>query len=260
MTPAAEALVRGIVDAGMASGTREGRMLAQLAARALQAEGLPSPELPPSGPSLSPDAKRMREKRARERAERVRPNGEQTERVPNVRTEGERGRSDLLLEDPNLITPALFSTGAERVPNVPNTTNAFTERSVRTASDDGAFGMTVDSWCQGVSDVTGRPCTRPTHGQQRQLIEAQANHRPVTEEPVAWSRSSAAEYARAHKGQELSTFGYVRWLDSRPIERPSGLVAKAPPRPPKRPESVPERLSPEKIKGDLDKLFGGHRG
>jgi hypothetical protein len=100
-------------------------------------------------------------------------------------------------------------------------------RSVANSSDDGAFGMTVEAWCEGISSVTGRPTTRPTHGQQRQLVQAQTTHRmreAPNADPVAWSRDSAAEYARSYAGRILSTFEYVRWIDS---NRPSGTVLKA---------------------------------
>ena len=235
MNAVAEALVRAILDAGIASGTREGAMLAQLAARALQASGLTSPELPPSGPSCSPDAKRMREKRARERAERSgersTPNGEHHEQNERVRTEGEGGGLSSLSGNRDLEDPKGGGVGEGTFER----SNAFASvRRIRNASDDGAWGMTVEAWCEGISDATGVPCTRPTHGQVRQLLDCQAKHRPVTAEPVAWSRSSAGEYARATSGRELSTFGYVRWLDSgktAPVERVSGTVVKAPPDP-----------------------------
>ena len=149
-------------------------------------------------------------------------------------------------------------------------------RKIRNASDDGAFGMTVGAWCEGIASVTGTPCTTPLHGPMRQLIECQSKHRPAGEDPVEWSRKSAAEFARAFAGRALTTFGYVAWIDS---DKQSGTVLKARSAPGaidyeairrdgerkrdearKRPPSKPpEPLKPERMRADMARLFGGRK-
>lgn len=79
---------------------------------------------------------------------------------------------------------------------------------------DGAFGMSVDAWCDGVRLATGQPCTRPLPRVVAMLADALSKHCPEGIEIVDWSRDRARHWASGRKGRELSPFPFVAWLNS----------------------------------------------
>lgn len=99
-----------------------------------------------------------------------------------------------------------------------------TIRVVRNATDDGANGMSVGMWCEGIRSVTGKTYPMPTHGLQTMLVGcfvAQNWGGEIGES----ARAAGAAYAIAHAGRTLSPHGYVAWEGS---GRPSVGPAKAP--------------------------------
>lgn len=94
------------------------------------------------------------------------------------------------------------------------------------ATRDGACGMAVSAWCEGIKSVTGVVFIPPTGSPLRQLLESFKAHRPEGAEVVAWARDTAAEYARARKGQQLSAAWFAEWLGSGKPERGSGVLKR----------------------------------
>lgn len=74
--------------------------------------------------------------------------------------------------------------------------------------------MTIAAWCEGISVVTGEPCTRPAAGAVDVLVRALRDHAPSDAEPVAWAKSQGEAYALAQRGTKLSAFGFSDWLSS----------------------------------------------
>lgn len=94
------------------------------------------------------------------------------------------------------------------------------------ATADGAFGLAVAAFADGVRSVTGVPFAPPRAGAELQkLVGAIVAHCPNVAERVDWSGEAGAAYARAYRGQRIHTHGFVDWLNS-------GRVAPAPTRNP----------------------------
>lgn len=236
MSQAGEALARAIVDAGRASETREGSMLAALAVRLLVVEGLeapppsPSPELPQGPMTPAARSKRYRDEQRRRHGDRDDPSRNVTNVTPG-------GRGGGLLSDPEKDSEKDTdpTTARERDASrdaVTAVTLVTQGRKVRNVTDDGANGSSVDAWCDGIASVTGRPFTRPTPGVAKQLVQCFVDRGWGYEVVEFQARAAGAAYARAFKGRTMSPFRYVEWESSgrpdpsKPQE--SGPVVKPP--------------------------------
>lgn len=93
------------------------------------------------------------------------------------------------------------------------------------ATADGAFGMSVEAWCEGIALATGVPCSRPSVGAVRTLVGAINEHVPVGADVVVWAKGTAKQYAEANAGRTLSPFGFCDWLTS---GKPSRAAQSAP--------------------------------
>lgn len=139
------------------------------------------------------------------------------------------------------------------------------DRGVRNPTDDGAFGMAISAWAEGISLETGVPCQPPIGGPLRQLVAASNAHRPVTADPVTWARETAQEYARAHRGRELSVFAFVRWLESGRPEQGSQVRVRPDLHPGKAPltmkqiQEIQDRVAAEYQAEKAAKAAGGQR-
>lgn len=130
-------------------------------------------------------------------------------------------------------------------PPTPLVTVTVPSRPIRNASDDGAMGMTVTAWSDGLSLVTGAPSSPLAAKAVQILVGALAAHRPVDAEPVAWSRQIAADYATANKNRTLSPFGFSDWLASGKPQKPAPANGAAPPKTGADPYAPPElRIEP----------------
>lgn len=227
MNPLAEALVRNVVQLGIASGTVEGRMLAQLAANALAAEGAePEPTAALQAPRVARRPMTNAERQAKFRAEHgprppssgrappLRVGGEDDENVTDV-TEpavtgvtGEGGDLSEIRagkEDREEETPARASNG-----NV-------TRRYPNSRANDGAGGWGVAAWCEAARVALGGAMTPLSYGEQRKLAAAIAAHAPKDpDEREQWARDKAAAYVADCKasGGTFSVWGFGRWADN----------------------------------------------
>lgn len=167
------------------------------------------------------------------------PSGDVHGRPPDSNGVRDGGRGGSLSSDPRDpdLNPDLLGGGAgggvQRSP-APSTDVRGHElangRTITNATDDGAFGMAVAAWCEGISLETGQPFARPAIGALRVLIGALSQHRPADAEPVEWAREVAREYARARRGGTLSPFDFANWMNSgKPVreERESGTRRRA---------------------------------
>jgi len=114
--------------------------------------------------------------------------------------------------------------------------------SVPNVTDDGAFGMAVAAWCEGVSQVTGVPCTRPTFGELRALLSAIAAHRPPSDtDIVEWARSKAKAWVKAAAPSTVNALKFKDWLDGG--EKPSQTrLRRVQPMPEGRPAWLPKEV------------------
>lgn len=86
---------------------------------------------------------------------------------------------------------------------------------ITNASADGAFGMSVTAWAEGVRSVTGKPFLAPYGGSSelQKLVGAIVLHCPNVDDRVAWARGQGAAFASTNKGK-LSAHSFVDWLNS----------------------------------------------
>lgn len=88
---------------------------------------------------------------------------------------------------------------------------------------DGAFGMTCDSWAQGIREVNGGFFPAPRGKAGGDL--AQALHGALAlfpgEDECDSARLAGEAYARANRGRTLDSYDFARWLGSgRPVRNP----------------------------------------
>jgi hypothetical protein len=82
------------------------------------------------------------------------------------------------------------------------------------ASADGAFGMAVNSWADGIRSVTGKPFVPPRGGELGKLLDAFDAHAPAGADRIEWAREAGGAYARARAGEMLNVHRFMDWLNS----------------------------------------------
>ena len=238
MTPAAEALVRSIVQLGLAGASP--RALAQLAANALAAEGCSAEPL--AAPVARPPPKTAAERQASRRA-RLRDTDVTMSRDASV-TGGVGGGVSEIVRDPEQEGRARegrtsresreFRDAERDGENESGVVPVATSRVVRNATDDGCFGDTVAAWCEGVAKRTGGTYERRSlaPGAVRALVEAlnaEAGRRALDgAAKVAMARELGAEYADAQQGATLNPFGFASWLGSNKPRRGAKVDTSTP--------------------------------
>jgi hypothetical protein len=117
------------------------------------------------------------------------------------------------------------------------------------ATQDGAMGLTVAAWSEGIRSVTGAKAgPLPRGGALRALLDALDRQRPDREDEVSWARRAAVAYARANAGKALSEHFFASWLSSGgqvPAERTSAPV-RAAVQAESEPPPTPEQLAAQK--------------
>lgn len=226
MTPAAEALVRSIVQLGLTSGSMEGRMLAQLAANALTAEGVapePLPEIP-IRPAPRTNAERVAAHRDRKRQEAARAAGppESVTGVTRNVTGNAGGEGGGLSdgsdeENEETLDPPTGGSGGDVTDgNVTSVTRMRRGGAPANVTADGAFGDSVSAWFAGVNEVTR--LSPMTLGEQRKLVGVLTTHGPKGNPGalLSWAQAKGAEYAKSCQasGATLSVFDFGRYADS----------------------------------------------
>ncbi len=116
---------------------------------------------------------------------------------------------------------------------------AAAARHATNATADGAFGLAVSAWCEGVTKATGAPCSVARGGAVQALVDAIVTHCPDVNARVDWARSQGAKFASVQlaAGQIIKPHGFGDWLNSVSPDKPSGvrrvavaaLVQPAPP-------------------------------
>jgi hypothetical protein len=88
------------------------------------------------------------------------------------------------------------------------------------AAADGAFGLAVTAWADGIRSVTGKPFTLPAGGSAElsKLVGAMHSHCPDPGQRVDWSRAQGADFARSNRGK-LSAHSFVDWLNTPEAQR-----------------------------------------
>lgn len=98
---------------------------------------------------------------------------------------------------------------------------------------DGASGMAISAWCEGVAEGTGRPCSRRSRSEVSSLCATFGAHaRGIVAQPlIEWSRAAGEAYGRAAAAaqQPISAHRFQTWLDSgRSFGAPSSGVRVQP--------------------------------
>jgi len=99
------------------------------------------------------------------------------------------------------------------------------------ASADGAFGLAVSAWADGIRSVTGRHFVVPKGTELSKLIDAFDGHAPATGDRVEWARESGGAFARARAGDLLNVHRYLDWLNSDRADRgpkPAAHIQRTP--------------------------------
>jgi hypothetical protein len=92
----------------------------------------------------------------------------------------------------------------------------------RNATADGAFGMSISAWCDGVRSVTKKPLTRISIAETKVLVDVFAAHCPRDKDVVEWARDKGALFASSEP-PTLSAFKFKDWVDKGETAwRPSG--------------------------------------
>jgi len=94
------------------------------------------------------------------------------------------------------------------------TTVTVTEPVRPNATGDGAFGMLVDSWADGIRSVTGSHFPSPRGRAGGHLSEILRTVCAGANDACVAARVAGAEYARANAGRTLSPFNFGDWLGS----------------------------------------------
>ena len=130
-------------------------------------------------------------------------------------------------------------------PTIPEATAARP----RNATADGAFGMAVSAWADGIAEVTGVKCSLPRNGSAElvKLLDAFAAHQ-TSGESVSWARETAAAFARAQAGTRLNAFAFADWLNSgRPVRGQPAKSAESTNDPSRRRLPPRHRPAPEEM-------------
>lgn len=122
------------------------------------------------------------------------------------------------------------------------------------ATQDGAFGMLVASWAEGIRSVTRAdyrpPCGKPAGELAAQLRRACSG----APDECAVARALGAEYAEAQAGLVLSPFKFADWLGSGRPKRARIGPAEPPPDAPSRRRVAP---LPRGVPAPLDIMATG---
>ncbi len=81
-------------------------------------------------------------------------------------------------------------------------------------SEDGAFGMAVGAWSEGVQSVVGTRTAMRLRGSSLRALLDGLEQRPEGADAVAWARAAGVAYAAAKRGTTLSGFGFGDWIGS----------------------------------------------
>lgn len=84
----------------------------------------------------------------------------------------------------------------------------------RNPNADGCFGMAVSAWVDSIGQATRRPFTPPSPGETAKLVACFDAHFPDIAKREAGVRDAAAEYASTATADQISVWGFSRWLDS----------------------------------------------
>lgn len=85
---------------------------------------------------------------------------------------------------------------------------------LRNVTGDGAFGMLVTSWADGIRSVTGSSFPPPRGRAGGQLSETLKDVCAGASDACAAAREAGAEYAAKNAGRTLSPFHFGDWLGS----------------------------------------------
>ena len=112
-------------------------------------------------------------------------------------------------------------------------TSSPTPRAVTNATDDGAFGLAIAAWADGVGRATGNRFVLPPRGgsELQKVIAAIAAHCPDPAGRVEWAREAGEAYGRAYRGDRPNAHDFLDWENggrSSPRERSSPKVQPAP--------------------------------
>ncbi len=102
----------------------------------------------------------------------------------------------------------------------------------RTAQADGAFGMTCDSWAEGVRTVTGGFFPAPRGKAAGDLAKALQGALALFPgvDACESARKAGEAYARAQPGRTLDSYDFGRWLGSgRPARTPPKAIVAVDP-------------------------------
>lgn len=101
----------------------------------------------------------------------------------------------------------------------------------RNASDDGAGGLAVTAWAEGIASVTKQMFVAPRYGKElEKLVLGLVEFCPDYAKRVAWARQAGAEYATKQAGIRLNAHGFLDWLNSGRPDR--NAKPETPPEPP----------------------------
>lgn len=93
---------------------------------------------------------------------------------------------------------------------------------------DGAAGMLVTSWAEGIRSVTGADFPPPRGRAGGHLGEALRKLTDGAADVCVVAKTIGADYARANTGRTLSPFNFTDWVGSGKPDRASGVIARAP--------------------------------
>jgi hypothetical protein len=97
------------------------------------------------------------------------------------------------------------------------------------ATADGAFGMLVTAWAEGIRSVTGVEYRPPRGKAAAELSDVLRVRCAGCEDPCEGARTLGAEYARANAGAVLSPFKFGDWLGSnKPVRGRGPTLQRAP--------------------------------
>lgn len=90
---------------------------------------------------------------------------------------------------------------------------------------DGAGGLAVTAWAEGIRTVTRKPFSMPRGGSTElaTLIHSMVDHCPDHATRVEWARDQARRFAESYKGK-LNAFSFRDWLNSPDGEKPAAPV------------------------------------
>jgi hypothetical protein len=121
------------------------------------------------------------------------------------------------------------------------------------ATADGAGGLAVSAWAEGIRSVTRKPFSTPRGGSTElvTLIDCMLDHCADHAARVDWAREQARRFAGSHKGK-LNAFSFRDWLNSGDESR----TAATPTAPTEGPRRLEERARHEQSMREAEKNRG----